>query len=135
MEERYRIAFCEISFILANMQKNNLSKIPKKFIEFINMNKDKTYVPNLPSNALYHKELLKRETKIILSLIYRNYLCSSEEKRKLELEDVRQLNNIFKPKEMIKEKENKELIIYKKINIIDKIKNFILSILKNRRGL
>ena len=127
MEERYKIAFCEVSYILQNMQKNNLNKIPKNFVEVINNNKDNNYVLNLPSDALYHKELLKRETKIILSIIYRNYLCTNEERARLELEDNNTLNNIFTSKKIV---EKKELIVYKKISIFTKIKNFILHILK-----
>ena len=95
MEEAYRDAFSEIYFILDQMSKENVQKISNGFIKFIEKNRNLNYTPNLPQNALMKTHLLKRETKIVLSIMYRNYFCTSEERKKLQKQDEAELSEIY----------------------------------------
>ena len=57
---------------------------------------DKKYIPNIDYNTDIYSQNIMYETIVILSIIYRDYLCTSEEKEnmirndKLELENIRQ---------------------------------------------
>lgn len=133
MEQAYFDAFSEVYNILKQMSKENVSKISNNFITFIEENRNKNYNPNLPPDILSNTKILKEETKIILSMIYRNYICSEEERKELEIQDEKYLrekysyDNIFKNKkvEVDNSIQSTEML---DIQNIGKIKRFILSI-------
>lgn len=81
MTIEYQNALTEVEAILKLMSKDMLDKIPNSFLNFIEQKKSKSYIPNL------NMELSLNETRAILSLIYRSYLCNAEEKRKLKIDD------------------------------------------------
>lgn len=81
---KYRNAFCEVLFIIENLSEVNKSKISKDFISFLERNKNKDFSVTLPKNAIEHEELLSKETKIIIAMIYRNYFCNDEEKAEFD---------------------------------------------------
>ncbi|MBP3708712.1 MAG: hypothetical protein J6J36_08995 [Clostridia bacterium] len=81
---KYRNAFCEVLFIIENLSEENKSKISKDFINFLERNKNKDFSVTLPKDALEHEELLSKETKIIISMIYRDYFCNDEEKAEFD---------------------------------------------------
>lgn len=70
----------EILDILKHMEKAYTDKIPKKFKEFLEKNKSKTYVPHLDHSQKINEMNLKEKTKDILAVIYMNYWCTPEEK-------------------------------------------------------
>lgn len=73
------------------MEKDLLNKIPDTFMKFIEQKKSKSYIPNLNMDVSLKEQNLLKETKIILSLIYRSYLCSPEKSTKLKIEDDMEL--------------------------------------------
>ena len=79
MTLEYENALSEIYSILKLMPENLLTKIPKSYIA--NFNNE---VP------LYEQNMLK-ETIIMLSLIYRSYLCNYKLAKKLKIDDVIEL--------------------------------------------
>lgn len=126
LSKRYRNAFLEVLYIIENFNQENKARVSEKFINFLERNKSQDYVINLPKDAIKHSELLKRETKIILAIMYRDYFCNQEEKDKLdkvfmqnnekyeaELRKKYNSDNIFKDKNIEKKtrtQENMELI-------------------------
>ena len=94
MKTEYREAFTEVYEIFLLMPKELLVKIPKKFCEMIEEERDKEYYPNIKEPLEQQK--LKEETVIILGLIYRDFLCSPEEKKKLQEKDARELQEVQK---------------------------------------
>ena len=67
----YKDSYSEVLYIINNMTIENRNKISKKFISFLEKNKNKNYkVQNISLNNIAS---LKRETKIVLSIMYRNY--------------------------------------------------------------
>ena len=80
-------SFTEVSDIINHMQKDLYVKIPKKFIKIINENKDNNYKVNIDYSKGINEVNLLKETRAILSLIYRDYICSPEKRKQLVLED------------------------------------------------
>lgn len=85
MNQKYRESLTEVNTIFNLMEKEYIIKIPNKLKQFICNNMDKNYIPNINVNKKLSEQNIKQDTKILLSLIYRNYWCD-EEKRKILLE-------------------------------------------------
>ena len=113
MKPEYKEAFEEIYEIFNLMPKELLNKIPTKFYEMIKEERDTNYSPNIQEPL--EKQKLKNETIIILGLIYRDFLCSPEEKRRLQEKDAKELQEMEKAlEEEIREKYNPDDIFKKK---------------------
>lgn len=151
MTMEYRQSLTELNTIIHYMDIEYLKKLPQKFIEFVNLNMDKDYIPNIDKNTPINEQKLKEDTKVLLSLLYRNYWCDDEKKRALIQEDLVAKNNyekelrekynpdnIFKNKSKVaentiepqKEENNTELIEYTEPKWYQKIFAKILSIFK-----
>ena len=141
MDEDLKEAFYEVDEILKMMPYEILDKIPKKFRNMISQNKSLT--SNKKISGL-NDENLSKDAKVVLYMIYRDFLCSEEEEQELlrqenkDLEEKYSYDNLFKStkKDEIKSEtisveeitieetaltETKELKWYEKI--IDFIKN------------
>lgn len=112
MKEEYRIAFTEVNEIMKLMPIELINKIPSKFREMIEEEKDNNYIPDIKEPI--EKCKLKNETIIILGLIYRDFLCSQDERKKLQEKDVRELQKVKKDIEEMREKYNPDDIFKKK---------------------
>lgn len=92
-------AFSEVYDVINHMSKEMQEKIPKSFINLIKDNRDldfKFYI----DYSIDIKEQLLEETKVILSIIYRDYLCDKEKREKLLEIDLEEL----KKEEILQEK-------------------------------
>lgn len=93
-------AFCEVYDVINHMSKEMQEKIPKSFVNLIKDNRDldfKFYI----DYSIDIKEQLLEETKVILSLIYRDYLCDKEKREKLlarDSEEIRREETILQEK-------------------------------------
>ena len=146
MKKEYEEAFYEIDEIFKIMPIDLLSKIPKEFREMISENKSKDY--KLKIEEPLEEQHLKKETIIILGLIYRDFICSAEERDKLQIQDaeeIRQIqeelnkqydmNNVFENKKKKKEPydSSKDLVLYEEPGFIKKIFNLIKGIFKKNK--
>ena len=146
--EEYSIAFAEVFEILKIFPEEEVNKIPKIFIDLIEKYKDPNYKYELEAGVELHNQEMTPETKTILSVIYRDYICTEEERIKLIREDKEEEylreeqkrikynpNNIFKEnyvKTIVEEKENIEngLIEFKWYEkIIIKLKEWFQKII------
>ena len=113
MKNTINQAFTEVYDVINHMEIEMQEKIPKKFINLIKENRDLDYKLNINYKEDIKKQLLK-ESKVILSLIYRDFLCSKEKKEKLlqlDLEEIRKEEKILREKyEIDFEKRKKEKI-------------------------
>lgn len=87
MTIEYKNALSEVNAILNLLSEDMRSKIPKAFFKFVNENASKTYSPDFNMNLPLKEQKLMKDTKVILSLIYRSYLCDKDTKRRLEIDD------------------------------------------------
>lgn len=94
MKQEYIEAFAEVNEIIKLMPIELVNKIPSKFREMIVEEKDKTYMPDIKEPL--EKCKLKNETIIILGLIYRDFLCLPEERKKLQEKDAKELQEVQK---------------------------------------
>lgn len=138
MKQEYADAFAEVDQIFDLMPDVLLNKIPTKFKQMIKNNKS-DYIPNI-KEPIEECEL-KEETIIILSLIYRDFLCSGEKKEKLQYRDSKKIkeaedelrekynpDKIFKNTNEGKDKEEVALVEVKEEKWYRKIYNIIKGI-------
>lgn len=117
MKPEYREAFEEIYEIFSLMPKGLLKKIPTKFYEMIEEERDTNYSPNIQEPL--EKQKLKNETIIILGLIYRDFLCSPDEKKRLQEKDAKEFQEVEKAlEEEIREKYNPDDIFKNRNRVI-----------------
>ena len=121
MKEEYREAFSEVEQILKLMPTNLSNKIPTKYRNIISLEKSKTYTPRI--SEPFEECELKEETTIILAVIYRDFLCSKEEREELLKRDK---NKLLEFEEELREKYNPDNIFSKSPdNIIEPENNEI----------
>ena len=77
MDLEYRQALAEVDFVLKNMSSIYYKKIPVKLREFIDENMDASYVHNITKGIPLNEQVLKKDTKVLLAIFYKNYWCES----------------------------------------------------------
>ena len=118
MDNVYREAFAEVLEVIKNSNQRILEKIPKKFITFLNENKDNNYIVKIDFTDENWDDSIKQETQAILALIYRDYIVSQEERARLlteekeeqirienELREKYNPDNLFKKQDQVKNTE------------------------------
>lgn len=68
------------------------SRISNKFIEFIEKNKDKSYKSSIDITQPLENQNLSQNTKTLLALIYRDYLCSDTERKEFISKQIENQN-------------------------------------------
>lgn len=116
MQEQYLKAFSEVEQIIALMPEGLQKKIPEKFKNILSTWKDKNYVPYIQEP--FEECNIMEETKIILAVIYRDFLCSEKEKEEIKLRDSQQLQEYekelrekYNPDDIFKNKKNNQIKI------------------------
>ena len=110
------ISFSEVYEIILHMDKELVKKIPVQFINFIKQNKKDNYITNIDYTKSINKQELQRGTRVILSIIYRDYLCDYEKKKELMQNDNIELKKI---EEELREKYNIDNLFKKKNNQLE----------------
>ena len=142
MEEKYTKAFKEVYIILNRSSKEELIKVPKTFVEFIESNMDRDYNPQIDFSDNFEESVLE-ETLLILALIYRDYLISKEERAILLQDEEKQLEelkksynieNLFKKRQQESEESSsnieQQLTVIKEEKWYKKLLNKILSVFR-----
>ena len=80
----YSIAFSETLDILNHTKKEDVEKIPIKFLEFLRINSLKSYTSKLDFNKSIADMNLNQKTIGILSIIHKKYWCNDEQRRVFE---------------------------------------------------
>lgn len=138
-------ALSEVYDIIYHMEKELYNKIPRQFLYFIKENKDNNYVVTIDYSKSINEQELLQQTRIILSLLYRDYLCPEEERLALiekdkkeleeienEIKDAYNPDNMFKNKKILENYNNNLPIEVKRKSFFDKIIEFIKNIIKKR---
>lgn len=143
MERKYQEAFTEIDEIFKIMPIDLLSKIPIQFRNIISENKAQDY--KIKIQEPLEEEKLKKETVVILGLIYRDFLASPEEREQLQLRDAEELQKIeqdlqkqYDTEEIFKKRkkqnqEETEMVVYKEPSFAKKLFNLIKGIFKRNK--
>lgn len=151
IKERYNIypkVFKELREIMNFFPKNEYNKIPKTFISFVEENMDNNYEYIVEHVDDFQNQKMLNETKVLLSIIYKDFIASNEERKqiiKMEkdelLQDEKIIREKYNPDKLFKNRKNAKyftdemysqeiaMIEYKEKNFIhklfDKIKNII----------
>ena len=152
MQREYEEAFAEVDEIFKIMPSELLIKVPIRFRQIISENKAKDY--NIIIQEPLENQKLKKETIVVLGLIYRDFLASPEEREELQLRDAQELKrieqqmqeqcdiqNIFEKRKAKKEENNFEddmqyttdLTLYKEPGFLKKFFNLIKGIFKKNK--
>lgn len=100
----YRNAFKEVHYILQNTDEELLNRIPNRFMDFIENNMNENYKITISKDIEIDKQNLLKETETILSLIYRSYWTTDEEKIEFANKDKKESIEIEqKKKEQFKD--------------------------------
>lgn len=144
MDKETKEGISQVLDILNHTDKNIVEKISKKFIEFLRENREIDYKANIDYSNKEWKNQINEDAKVILALIYRDFIVSDEERENLikneetinkqyqkEISDKYSVDTLFKNSNK-KVGENKEIQVslievkekkwYK--NILDKILAF-----------
>ena len=136
-------AFSDLSIIIKMMPQDMQQKISTNFINLIEQHKDSNYISNINPNIPIKEQELSETTKVFLALIYRDYLCSDDKRKRLIIAENEKLQKL-EAENRIKyeinfEKRNKtskiantctDLIEYKKETFFTKIITKLKKILK-----
>ena len=132
--------------IITMMDEDLRSKISNKFIEFLMVNMDKEFEGTINNKVPLKNQELRYEVRLMLSLIYINFICDDETQKKLEAideENIQKFYNrdIFDNGSSFSEvtdssaeeiKEENSLVEYKE-NILKKIWNKIKNIFNKNK--
>ena len=129
--KEYAEAYAEIDEILGYLPDEYVNKIPVKLREFYKKAKDKEYVSKIDPYKTLDNQDMKHTTKVLLTIIYREYWCNEEEKAEL---DKILVKNGQKHEAEIREKYNPDNIFKKKSNTeeIEKIEETALVNYENK---
>ncbi len=140
MEEAYRNGLAEVDMILNYADEESLSKIPENLKQFIKENKSDYTTKINPEKDLKDQDLLY-ETKVILSVLYRDYWASQDERKQLLEEEKAELMDIENRKnekynynDLFKNKNSEIETNVKEIKSIVVKQNLIRKILNKIRG-
>lgn len=155
MTLEYRQSLTELNTILNYMDIHYVKRIPKRFIDFVTSNMDSEYEPSISQDKPINQQELKKHTKVLISILYRNFWCDNETKEILRLKDIiaekkrrEKYNNMYSVDMLFNRKkvedsqvekveevaqENTQLITVEKQKWYQKIFSKILSIFKINR--
>ena len=94
MKENIYKAFSEVDTILEYSSEEIRNKVPNNFKKLIKNNKDVDYKLVLDEKKPLNEQKLLIETREILALIYRDYLCSEDERKELIIANNQKLEEI-----------------------------------------
>ena len=128
MDETMKKTFSEIIEIFKYIDKSILDKIPEDIINKITLNRNEDYIFKYDETKPLSEQLIKEDTKDLISVLYLEYCCDSNEKERI-LYKCNQNDKINKEKynydnlfnNNVKQKEKEELVVVKQENLISKI--------------
>ena len=143
--KEYQIAYSEVLEILKYVPKEEYEKIDKEKLEFYERNKKQDYNFNYDVNKTLDEQGVSKIAKVIISIIYRDYWASDEERNEIlemqnkmrkNLKEKTQIdfdpniafNKNVEEENIVKEPINNQITEYKKENFFQKIINKIKNI-------
>ena len=130
MKQIYRNALSEVNAILINSNQNIINMIPNKFLDFVKNNMNQAYEIQIDLGKGILEQNISNEAKSIVALIYRDYICSADERQVLiKKELVEKLNKEKMKNEKYRINWNKRtlqlVLLYKYKNVQESINKYI----------
>lgn len=141
INDNTKLAFAETYDIIKHSNKEIQNKIPSRFINILDRFKKSNYISEFDYSKNLENQNITYETKIILGIIYRDYLCDNRRKEELMRYESQLLEQIEKEKQkkyssddLFKNKkysnEIQAMQVYKEENLFSKLFKTIKQILK-----
>ena len=133
LNNTYAKALAEIKVILENSEDDIIKKIPKKFILFVQENYDKNYLCNINPNISINNQTILDETKYLIALIYRSYLCDEVQKKEYDVtlqKNENEYQNNIRAKYDVDIFKNKDIKNYTNLPIVIEKENIFKRIIK-----
>ncbi len=83
-------AMAEVIYYLKGIKQEDINKIPKKFMQYLNENASKDYICKFDYNKPLKELKLLDETRGIIGMICYNYWCVTEQQKEMYLKRLRQ---------------------------------------------
>ena len=112
MDRETKEGITQVLDVIKHTDKNVVDKISKSFIEFLENNKESDYEVNIDYTNEDWINQINEEAKIILALIYRDFLVSEDEREKLIVNE-KKIDKLYQ-EELSKKYNTEEL--FKNIN-------------------
>lgn len=128
VKEKYNVyyrALKELSEIIKFFPRNEYTKIPKTFINFIEENKDDNYKYIIEHIDDFQNQAMLDETRVLLSIVYRDFIASNKEKK--QITDIEK-NELLEEEKRIREKYNPDNIFKKRDTKIETVENSVAMI-------
>lgn len=83
-KENYREAVSEVLEILQFADEEIINKIPLEVLQKLNSQKSITYMSKFKDTQKIEVEQISKKAKAILALLYRDYICTKEERKEFD---------------------------------------------------
>ena len=129
-KDEYREAVSEVLEILQFADEEIINKIPLEVLKKLNSQKSITYIPKFKETQKIEVEQISKKARAILDLLYRDYICTEEERKEFDKQLVE--TNTQNQENMdysIKKFQKDTKIEFKNALPVEVKKNFIQKIL------
>ena len=133
-------AYSEVYDIVEHLEPNLYERIPQKIIEALKTKIDVNYESNIDYSKSINEQNISYEAKVLLSLIYREFICDEDLKNKLRKYDWNELNkndyfdNLFNKKEntitVIRNEQQEEIQNESNVSLVEYKESLFHRILK-----
>lgn len=83
-KDEYREAVSEVLEILQFADEEIINKIPLEVLKKLNSQKSITYISKFKDTQKIEVEQISKKAKAILALLYRDYICTKEERKEFD---------------------------------------------------
>ena len=111
MNSEYSIAYSEVLIILKHMNKELVSKIPQKLLDFFYKEADSNHTLSLDYSIPLKEQKLNKSTLPLLAMLLINYWCNTQEEKEELINKY--FENEQKYQEQLREKYNPDFLFNK----------------------
>ena len=129
---KYTNAMTEVLYYLKGIRDEDLAKLPKKLINFLEENANKNYICNFDYTKPLKELKLTDESKGIIAMICYNYWCNTDEDKRRLINSLNQNEKIYQ--EEMKEKYNPEKIFKERNNENVQKSNEIIAVVEYKES-
>lgn len=119
-------AIAEVIYYLKGIKQEDIDKIPKKFMQYLNENASKEYKCNFDYNKPLKELNLLEETRGIIGMICYNYWCDTENQKEEYLKKLSR--NEQKYQQILYEKYNPDNLFKNKVSQIESVENSVAMV-------
>lgn len=119
-------AMAEVIYYLKGIKQEDIDKIPKKFMQYLNENASKEYKCNFDYNKPLKELNLLEETRGIIGMICYNYWCDTENQKEEYLKKLSR--NEQKYQQILYEKYNPNNLFKNKVSQIESVENSVAMV-------